>query len=378
MSTPYTECKRCHWEYMQNLSFCRRQPWTDDDEALTFQSCGRCGKISIQQSDATGGTVGVWLLHPDAEVMFRVGTAPSHVFDYIYTDDFLKNRGITRGLFRGYLRSMLDLSGAVNVLVSRLRRTDSLERVQLSMDLFRDLLSEHAHRLVDEAEAENRRLAVSTLIPVTELVYSARHLDGRATDARVDLRFTSLQVLEAFALPGMWASVPQSETAEIERAIDHLTMVEASIARLGYLAQSLDDEALVDAYVEGKFLYRVFNHRKAWLSRAHAQAVWRLMHAIMQIYPLGGPFDMATRAYEALRALLEHQLVESGFFKLGPRDQNGTPCHAFRSQRTGEVLVLPLYYPRLAIFADAGALNPSAVLEDWDGAVARLSAGPTG
>ena len=128
----------------------------------------------------------------------------------MFSDDFLKNRGITRGLFRGHLKSMMDLSGAVNVLVSHIKKSTSLERVELCMELFRDLLTEYHLRERDSAE-ENRRLAVSTLLPVAALVHSAAHLDGKGTTSRVDMRMTALEALETFLQPALGPSVPASE-----------------------------------------------------------------------------------------------------------------------------------------------------------------------
>ena len=370
MTTSFEECKRCRWEYMQEMSFVRRQPWTEDDAGLMFQTCDRCGQISIQRFDNEGLVTGVWILHPDSVVMFRSGTAPSHIFDYVISEDFLKNRGVTRGLFRGHLKSMLDLSGAVNVLISHIKRSNSLQRVELCMELFRDLLFEYSAR--SASTAEDRRLAVSTLFPLIELVHESRDLEGSASAARVDLRFAALEVLETFLQPGMDASAPAAEAAELEAAIDHLQMVDRSIARMNRLAQEINDDAIVTAFVESRFLYRVFRRRKARLSRAHSEAVWRLMFAVSQHFPLGSPLDFSTKAYESLRGLLEHQAVELGFFKLGPRNQNGTPCLAFRGPNTGEILLLPLYYPKLAIYATDGAQHPTAVLDSWVAALDRL------
>ncbi len=369
MNSPFAECKRCQWEYMQEMSFVRRQPWTDDDAGMMFQSCQRCGRISIQHFDNDGGVSGVWILHPDSEVMFRAGTAPSHVFDYVFSDDFLKNRGITRGLFRGHLKSMLDLSGAVNVLVSYIKKSEALERVELCMELFRDLLSEYHVRMRDGEE--DRRLAVSSLLPVAALVQNTRTLTGNGTNSRVEMRMTALEVLETFLQPALGPSVPNTELEALETAIDHMTMVEASIARMTYLAQGVDADALVEAYVESRFMYRVFRRRKARLSKLHAEAVWRLMHAVNQTYTLGSPLEFATKAYESLRGLMEHQLLERGFLKLGPRDRNGTACLAFRSTK-GQTLLLPLWYPRLAIYATDDAERPISVTDVWSTAMDQL------
>lgn len=361
--TSYQECRRCDWDYMQEMSFVRRQPWTDDDSGMMFQNCRRCGKVSIQHFGEEGSVNGVWILHPDSEVLFRVGTAPTHVLEYVFSEDFLKNRGITRALFRGYLRSMLDLSGAANSLVDRAKKSTTLEWAELSMELFRDVLAEYVIRRT--RGEEDRRLAVTTLAPLVDLLHERRPLEGTGATQRIDLRFTILEVLESFLQPSMTASVPASEAGDLEAAIDHLTMVASSTQRLNYLSQGMEEANLIDAFVEAKFMYRVFRRRQARLSRAHAESVWKMMHALNAYYTLGSPLDFATKAYEALRALLEHQLVEVGFLKIGKRDQKGTECNAFRSPQSGKMLLLPLFYPKVAIYATDKADRPVTVHDSW-------------
>lgn len=361
-------CKRCHWEYIQEMSFVRRQPWTTDDAGLMFQTCQRCGNISIQRFMSDGAVAGVWILSPDAIVMFRMGVPPNQVFDYAFSDDFFGNRGITLGLLQGSMRSMLDLSPATNLLLNRLGRLDDIGQISLSLDILRSVLTEHAARLATDGEA---RLHVSTLRPLAELM-QGRAVGGNAATSLADARFVALELLESFVQPELWQSLPQAETTALEEAIDHLSMVENSAARFRHMADNLDDEVAMQLFVEAKFIYRVFRRRQARLSRLHAESVWRALTSLDRQFDVSNPLLFASKAFEAARGLLEHQLVESGFFKVGPRTVEGQQAIGFRSPNTGEVLALPQVSTRLYLFSTPQAQEPAAVLDDWGAAMDRL------
>lgn len=361
-----TQCERCQWQHMQETAGVRPPPWTADDAGLMFQACARCGSVSIQKFSVGGAVDSVWILTDEAMVMFRDGVAPSQVFQYLFTDDFVRNRGVTLNLFRGYLASMHDLSGFTNLLVARAARFLEVEKVQLCLDMLRDTLAEYLRR-----EAQTR-LAVTTVTPVTDLLRSRRALNGPGGKSRVDLQFRALEILEMFAQPALWRSVPPAETSLLERAIDHIDMVDESIARTDAMSREVDDGVLLDAFAEARFMYRLFRRRQARLSRPHAAAIWRLMRVIEGHYTLGSPVDLATRTYDALRALLEHQLVESGFFKLGTDNRDGQTYLRFRSPHTQDVLHLPLYGSKLEIFADPDDVAPTAKLDSWTAAIDRL------
>ena len=333
-----------------------------------FQTCQRCGNISIQRFNNEGTTVGVWILSAEASVMFRLGAIPNAVFDYVFSDDFFRNRGITLSRLKGYLKSMLDLSGFVNLLLTRLGRLTDANQVQLSLEILRAVLSEHAERVRAEDDA---RLNVSTLGPLADLM-QGRSLSGQGTENRIKIRFGALEILESFVQPDMWDSVPRNETQALESALDHMNMVENSAARLRHFAENLDDEILIDAYVEAKFMYRLFRRRQARLSRAHSDAVWRTLRNVEAVFDVTSPLSFASKTFEALRALLVHQLVESGFFKVGQRTIDGLESTAFRSPNTGEVLVLPEHSARLHILATDRASKPSATLDSWTAALDRL------
>ena len=96
------------------------------------------------------------------------------------------------------------------------------------------------------------------------------------------------------------------------------------------------------------------------------------MQALKQRWVLGSPFEFATKAYGSLRMLLEHQLRIAGFHDLGRKDQNGTICAAFQNPSNGRMLLIPLYFPRVAIYATPLATRPLEVLDDYVTAVEHL------
>jgi len=353
------------------MSFVRPQPWADDDSGLMFQTCERCGTISIQRFSADGSGAGVWLLAPEAMVLFRAGVPPAQVFDYAFSEDFARNRGITQALFRGFLRYMLDLSGAANVLVAKIGQAEEQARVDMCIEMLHDVLVDFLRRA--ESGDPDSRMNLVTIGPVAQLVAGNRTLKATNANASLELRTRALDILETFAQPILWSSLPPEQAAILEQTIDHMEMVEQSTERLLALADGgIDDVTVREALVEAKFFYRVFRRRKARLSKAHATAVWRLMIVLARIRDVSSPLDAASGAYEALRALLEHQIVEMGFLKLAPGERDGEPRLRFRSPNTGEVLGLPLHRPSIEIYATPEAAVPSAVLDSWGAALDRL------
>lgn len=348
----------------------RPQPWTDDDSGLMFQTCQRCGNLSIQRFAASGSVSGVWMLSANAMVLFRAGAPPAKVFDYVFSDDFSRNRGITQGLFRGYVGHMHDLSGVANTLISRIDAVTDATRVEVCVEALRDVLVEYLHRAQQD---DTERLSVATVEPIASLMRGRRPLDGGTVEGWVNLRLQALEILELFAQPALWNSLPPHQAQQLEDEIDHGSMVEESIAALnGFTVTQMDEVIVRRIAAEARFFFRVFRRRKARLSRAHSGALWQAMRRLREECDVGNPLDPATMAYEASRQLLEHQLVESGFLKLGNREVDGDVRTAFRSPNTGEVLHVPEHRPSLEIFATSRTEKPTARLDSWTSALDRL------
>ncbi len=140
----------------------------------------------------------------------------------------------------------------------------------------------------------------------------------------------------------------------------------------GFAIAEPDDEIVRKIDAEARFFFRVFRRRKARLSRDHSGAVWELMRRLGQQRDVGNPLDCATNAYEACRRLIEHQLVESGFLKLGKREVDGDVRVVFQSPNTGEVVHVPEHRPSLEIFATSRAESPTARVDSWTSVLDRL------
>lgn len=353
------------------MSFVRPQPWTDDDSNLMFQTCDRCGNISIQRVGADGGGAGVWLLGPEAMVMFRAGVPPSQILDYACSDDFARNRGITLSLFRGSLRYMLDLSGAANLLVTRVSRAGDAAQAHNCLEMLHAVLGDFLRRA--ESGERDGRLNIANVAPLAKIVADIDVPRAVSANVQLDLRLKALDILELCAQPLLWNAMPAEQAALLEQTIDHMEMVEQSVGRVQALAASAVDDPLIRAIlVEAKFFHRVFRRRKARLSKQHAMAVWALMRNLAVAREVANPLEPASAAYDALRMLLEHQLVELGFLKLGTGERNGETHLRYRSPETGEVLGLPLYRTAVEVYATPDSTEPSAVLDSWGAALDRL------
>lgn len=366
----HTPCRRCRWSHLQGMSFVRPQPWTDDDSQLVFQSCERCGAVSIQRFGGEGSSVNsVWMLEPAAMVMFRAGESPRQVLEYAFSEDFARNRGIGLGLFRGILRYLLDLSGTANELVSRLEAAREYVFAEIAIEMLTELLATYVARAtVDPSE----RLNIVEIRPVVAVMSGRVFLERGTPQQIADLRGRALDLLETFSQPALWKCLREEQMQLMEASIDHMTMVDDSIQRLNELGQHYDARLLGAIYSEARFFQRLFHRRKARLSRAHSGAVWSLMQVMAARENLANPVLPAVPVFEALRALLEHQLVESGFLKVGQRDLRGKRRTAFQSPNTGEVLHVFMDEPRLEVFESPSSTEPLSAINSWIAATDRL------
>ncbi len=358
-------CEQCDWRPLATHPAVRDEPWADIDAGFTYSYCDQCGNLTVHSYNPASGFGQVYMLDRGAMTLLRFDASPGAISAYLFSENYARNRGIADPIFRGYLRSAVDVSALTNGFVDVMERAHDIRLTTLALELFIMVLDEVRRR--SELGEPALRLRLNELDPVILIARGGLSVLDHDPDRLATARYLAWQVLEAFGHPGLWDALDEERARFVEEITDHLALME--LVRRGFERglERVRGDGVLRLYVEAKFFKRVLVDRGARVNDDLAAIAWRCLQELNYGVERGDERTrrLAQRAFVRIRALLEHQLMALGLQKSGVEGTHAGLIE-FVDPRSGRSVQMPPYRTRLYVYEQTNSPTPSAVLEEWD------------
>lgn len=353
----FQRCSACDYQPLARQTSVRPPPWLPDAGQHSFYFCKNCGGLTIQTQNNATGHQQLWLLEPAAMSLLRLDANPVQVIRYLASDDFFNNRGVTDGLFRGWVRSAMDVSMCVNDLSARLAQTTDPKRLAAIVEQLSIVLAELATRMYTSADVECRISSLSGLLQACQGTFP----HGQITpEMAATVRLHAFDALEILNTPWTWKLVPNGERQAFLDTLDHVQLVQRSHDAVQHARRRWHSDGALKLREEAAFLRGVFQRRDAFLPPYFGVLMWECLRDIHARMGLAQASTLQ-KCYDAVQVLLEEQLIAMRLEPISWRADGRT----FQIPRSGEVLVLRNRVPQVEIYNGLRDQEPYRILDTW-------------